>query len=105
MNKKTFVGMLCTLFFLFGLVFAVYYFRAYAGNMGYSMYLIFAVLAAGQALFAGLSFYFYVLKNKTSKMAIFTYIVTVVLAIHVGMIAMIWILYFGGVLLLPPAQR
>ena len=105
MNKKTFVGMLCILFVMLGLIFAVHYFRNYADNTRHSVYLIFAVLAACESFFAALSFYFYVMKNKTSKFAIFTYIVTVVLAIPVGMIAMIWILYFGGVLLLPPAQR
>ena len=105
MDKKTLVGMFCTLFFLLGLVFAVYYFRAYAGNTRHSVYLIFAVLAAFESLFVGLSFYFYIVKNKSSKFAVFTHIVSILLAIPVGIIAMVWIFLFGGVLILPPLQR
>ena len=103
-KEKILVSALCVLLIVLGLVFAIHYFNVYIGNTRYSIYLIFAIFAFVESLFTGLSFCFY-LKGMKNRFVLITYIVSFILAIAVLFCAIVWILYFAGIQLLPPAQQ
>jgi hypothetical protein len=55
-------------------------------------------------MFTGLSFCFY-FKGVKNRFVLITYVASFILAIAVLFCATVWVLYFAGIQLLPPAQQ
>ena len=103
-NVKIVVSSICVLLIVLGLVFATHYFNVYISDARYCIYLVFAIFAFVESMFAGLSFCFY-LKGMKNRFVLITYIVSVFFAIPVLFCTTFWILYFAGIQLLPPPQQ
>ena len=103
-KEKIIVSSICILLIVLGLVFAIHYFNVYISNTRYSIYLVFAIFAFVESVFTGLSFCFY-FKGVKNRFVLITYVASFVLAIAVLFCATVWILYFAGIQILPPAQR
>lgn len=85
-----------------GLFFTIDYFTFYVSNTRHILYLIIAVLAMVETLFAGLSLYF-CLRSLKNRFVSVTYILLVICAIPICFIAVFRVLWFAG-MQIPPQQ-
>ena len=101
-KKRILISSLLVLLIALGLFFTTEYFTFYISNTRHILYLILAVLAMVETLFAGLSFCFY-LRSLRNRFVPITYTILVICAIPICLIAMFWVLWLAG-MQIPPQQ-
>lgn len=92
------------LLMLISIIVAVYYFLAYLLHTQDTVNLAFSLMGFAESLFAGLSLSL-CWKRRVDGLALSIYAITIILAIPVLLVTIIWLLYFAGLQFLPPPQR
>lgn len=97
-------SVICFLLAVMSIAIAVYYFSVYQSDTEGTGYLVLSLLGLAEALLAGVSFCF-CLGCKKNAVALTVYVISAILAIPVLWVALMWLLYFAGLHLLPPPQQ
>jgi len=107
-KKRAIISSIYILLIVLGLIFTAVYFNSYISNTRHAVYFVFALLSVAESLFVGLSFCFYLrgLKNRFVTIThVITHVISIFLTIPILFFALVWILSFIGIQIVPPAQH
>lgn len=103
-KKRAIISSIYILLIVLGLIFTAVYFNSYVSNTRHAVCFVFALLSVAESLFLELSFCFY-LRGLKNRFVTITHVISIFLTIPILFFALVWILSFVGIQIVPPAQQ